>query len=197
MAYKVGILGATGAVGQEIIRLLHDRNFPFSELHLLASANSAGKIHNYAGNSWIIQEATEECFSDIDICIFSAGAAQSLQFAEAASKSSCIVIDNSSAFRMNPSVPLIIPEVNPDAINDHKGIIANPNCSTAITLMGLYPLHLAFGLKRFIASTYQAVSGSGAAGLAELEMQTKAWCNGFNPIRAIAVEQLGLAMIPL
>ena len=196
MAYKVGILGATGAVGQEIIRLLHDRNFPFSELHLLASANSAGKIHNYAGNSWIIQEATEECFSDIDICIFSAGAAQSLQFAEAASKSSCIVIDNSSAFRMNPSVPLIIPEVNPDAINDHKGIIANPNCSTAIALMGLYPLHQAFGLKRFIASTYQAVSGSGAAGLKELETQIKAWSDGRSLKSEVYPHQIAFNLIP-
>ena len=121
MAYKVGILGATGAVGQEIIHLLHERNFPFSELHLLASARSAGKTHMYAGKTWTIREATEDSFSGIDICIFSAGTGQSLQFAEAASKSGCIVIDKSSAFRNVPTVPLIVPEVNPDAIDDHKG----------------------------------------------------------------------------
>ena len=196
MAYKVGILGATGAVGQEIIRLLHERNFPFSELHLLASARSAGKIYKYISKTWTIHEATEDSFSDLDICIFSAGTGQSLQFAEAASKSGCIVIDNSSAFRMDPTVPLIVPEVNPDAIDDHKGIIANPNCSTAITLMGLYPLHQAFGLKRFIASTYQAVSGSGAAGLAELEMQTKAWCNGEPLKREVYPHQIAFNLIP-
>ena len=196
MAYKVGILGATGAVGQEIIRLLHERNFPFSELQLLASARSAGKIYKYISKTWTIHKATEDSFTGLDICIFSAGTDQSLQFAEAASKGGCIVIDNSSAFRMDPTVPLIVPEVNPDAINEHEGIIANPNCSTAITLMGLYPLHQAFGLKRFIASTYQAVSGSGAAGLAELEMQTKAWCNGEPLKREVYPHQIAFNLIP-
>jgi aspartate-semialdehyde dehydrogenase len=165
MSYKVGILGATGAVGQEIIRLLHERAFPFSELHLLASTRSAGKTQTYGGNSWTIEEATAESFDGLDLCIFSAGGDQSKRFAHEAARRGCLVVDNSSAFRMDPNVPLVVPEINPDAVDQHQGIFANPNCSTAISLMGLYPLHLAFGLKSFIASTYQAVSGSGAGGI--------------------------------
>ena len=164
MAYTIGILGATGAVGQEIIRLLHERSFPIRELRLLASARSVGKKQNYGDQSWTVAEATPQSFDGLDIAIFSAGSKQSLKFAREAVSRGCVVIDNSSAFRMDPEVPLIIPEINPDAVNSHKGIIANPNCSTAIALMGLYPLHRAFGLKSFIASTYQAVSGSGAGG---------------------------------
>lgn len=177
MAYKVGILGATGAVGQEIIRLLHERNFPMAELRLLASARSAGKTQSYGDQSWSIEEATPESFKSLDICIFSAGGDQSKKFAGDAVKAGCVVVDNSSAFRMDDDVPLVIPEINPEAVESHHGIIANPNCSTAITLMGLYPLHRAFGLKRFIASTYQAVSGSGAGGIVELEEQIRAWAN--------------------
>ena len=154
MAYTIGILGATGAVGQEIIRLLHERNFPIKELRLLASARSAGKIQNYGSQSWTIVEATPESFDGLDVAIFSAGSKQSLKFAREAVARGCVVIDNSSAFRMDPEVPLIVPEINPDAADGHKGIIANPNCSTAIALMGLYPLHKVFGLKSFIASTY-------------------------------------------
>jgi aspartate-semialdehyde dehydrogenase len=164
MAYNVGILGATGAVGQEIIRLLHEREFPIAELRLLASARSAGKEQSFGGETWTIQEAAPESFEGLDICIFSAGGDQSKLFADEAVKRGCVVVDNSSAFRQDPDVPLVIPEINPDAVDDHKGILANPNCSTAISLMGLYPLHKAFGLKSFIASTYQAVSGSGALG---------------------------------
>lgn len=196
MAYKVGILGATGAVGQEIIRLLHERKFPIAELRLLASARSAGKKHHYADQSWTIQEATPESFAGLDVCIFSAGGGQSKEFAQAAVDRGCIVIDNSSAFRMDPSVPLIVPEINPEAIDNHQGIIANPNCSTAITLMGLFPLHQAFGLKRFIASTYQAVSGSGAGGLAELEEQTRAWAKG-EPMRSkVYPHQIAFNLLP-
>ena len=180
MAYNIGILGATGAVGQEIIRLLHERDFPLSELRLLASARSAGKEQSYGGNTWTIQEATPESFSGLDLCIFSAGGAQSKLFAQEAVQRGCIVVDNSSVFRQDPEVPLVIPEINPEAVNSHKGILANPNCSTAISLMGLYPLHKAFGLKSFIASTYQAVSGSGAGGIIELEQQARAWAEGMS-----------------
>lgn len=178
MAYKVGILGATGAVGQEIIRLLHERNFPIGELRLLASARSAGKTQSYGDQTWTIEETTPESFAGLDICIFSAGAGQSKMFAQEAVQRGCVVVDNSSAFRQDPDVPLVIPEINPDAVDGHKGILANPNCSTAISLMGLYPLHKAFGLKSFIASTYQAVSGSGAEGIVELENQARAWAEG-------------------
>lgn len=178
MTYKVGILGATGAVGQEIIHLLHERAFPFSELRLLASARSAGKVQSYKEHSWTIEETTEESFKDLDICIFSAGGSQSQHFAPIAKQAGCLVIDNSSAFRMDDSVPLVVPEINPEAALAHDGVIANPNCSTAISLMGLYPFHKAFGLKSVIACTYQAVSGSGAEALKELDDQLMAWSKG-------------------
>ncbi|NCG09316.1 MAG: aspartate-semialdehyde dehydrogenase [Verrucomicrobia bacterium] len=196
MAYSIGILGATGAVGQELIRLLHERNFPVADLRLLASARSAGKSITYEGRSWTIEEATEGSFKDLDICIFSAGGSQSEAFAKAAVASGCIVIDNSSAFRGDPEVPLVVPEINPEAVEAHKGIIANPNCSTAIALMGLYPLHQAFGLKRFIASTYRAVSGSGAGGIIELEQQTRAWAAGEALQKEVYPHQIAFNLIP-
>ncbi|CAA6678629.1 MULTISPECIES: aspartate-semialdehyde dehydrogenase [unclassified Lentimonas] len=196
MAYKVGILGATGAVGQEIIRLLHEREFPISELHLLASARSAGKTQSYGDKTWTIEEATPESFDGLDIAIFSAGGDQTLKFADEAVKRGCIVVDNSSAFRQDPNVPLVIPEINPDAVDNHKGILANPNCSTAISLMGLYPLHKAFGLKSFIASTYQAVSGSGAGGLIELDQQARAWAKGEELVKNVYPHQIAFNLLP-
>ena len=196
MAYNVGILGATGAVGQELIRLLHERAFPIAELRLLASARSAGKTQTYEDKSWTIQEATPESFEGLDVCIFSAGASQSKLFADEAVKRGCVVIDNSSAFRMDDSVPLVVPEINPDATFEHKGIIANPNCSTIITLMGLYPLHKAFGLKSIIATTYQAVSGSGAAGIIELENQVKAIVEGREIEKDVYPHQIAFNLLP-
>lgn len=196
MAYNVGILGATGAVGQEIIRLLHEREFPFAELRLLASARSAGKEQSYGDKTWTIQEATAESFEGLDVCIFSAGASQSKLFADEAVKRGCIVIDNSSAFRMDEDVPLVVPEINPEATFEHKGIIANPNCSTIITLMGLYPLHKAFGLKSIIASTYQAVSGSGAGGIIELEKQVKALVEGREVEKVVYPHQIAFNVLP-
>ncbi|NQY32356.1 MAG: aspartate-semialdehyde dehydrogenase, partial [Coraliomargarita sp.] len=196
MAYTVGILGATGAVGQELIRLLHERAFPIAELRLLASARSAGKTQAFEGKSWTIQEATPDSFEGLDVCIFSAGASQSKLFASEAVKRGCIVIDNSSAFRMDEEVPLVVPEINPDATFGHKGIIANPNCSTIITLMGRYPLHKAFGLKSIIASTYQAVSGSGAGGIIELEQQVKALVEGEEVEKEVYPHQIAFNLIP-
>ncbi|MGB1127834.1 MAG: aspartate-semialdehyde dehydrogenase [Opitutales bacterium] len=196
MAYNVGILGATGAVGQELIRLLHERAFPYSELRLLASARSAGRTQTYEEKSWTIQEATPDAFEGLDVCIFSAGASQSKRFADEAVKRGCIVIDNSSAFRMEDAVPLVVPEINPDATFEHRGIIANPNCSTIITLMGLYPLHRAFGLKSIIASTYQAVSGSGAGGIIELEQQVKALVEGGEVQKKVYPHQIAFNVLP-
>ena len=197
MAYNLGILGATGAVGQEIIRLLHERNFPLGELRLLASARSAGKTVSYEGRNWTIHEATADSFDGLDLCIFSAGGDQSKQFASVAAERGCIVVDNSSAFRMDPDVPLVVPEINPEAVNQHKGIIANPNCSTAIPLMGLYPLHRAFVLKSFIASTYQAVSGSGAGGIVELEEQLRAWASESEaPQRSVYPHPIAFNLLP-
>lgn len=178
MAYTIGIVGATGAVGQELIALLESRSFPVKELRLLASARSAGKSMKFKGQDIQIEETRPEAFDGIDIVFFSAGASISRELAPEAVRRGCVVIDNSSAFRNDPQVPLVVPEVNAHVLAEHTGLIANPNCSTAIALMGLYPLHKAFGLKRFFAATYQAVSGSGVKGMVELEKQIKAWVNG-------------------
>ena len=171
--YRIGIVGATGAVGQEIIHLLEKREFPVAEARLLASERSAGREIQACGNLEIVKETNENSFENLDIAIFSAGSQNTENFANAARKSNCVVIDNSSAFRMDKDVPLIIPEINGELLEHHNGIIANPNCSTAVALMALFPLHKRFGLKRFFASTYQAVSGAGAEGVLELETQVK------------------------
>lgn len=178
MTYRIGIVGATGAVGQELIRLLVERRFPLGELVPLASSRSAGKPLTYGGQQWTVAEATPDAFAGLDAVIFSAGASISKQLAPAAVEHGCTVIDNSSAFRMDDGVPLVVPEVNPQAALEHTGIIANPNCSTAVSLMGLMPLHQQFGVKRVIACTYQAVSGVGDAGIPELRAQSEAYLAG-------------------
>ena len=176
--YKIGIVGATGAVGQEIINLLEKREFPVSEARLLASSRSAGREIQACGNLEVVSETTPDSFKGLDIAIFSAGSQHTEIFADSASKNNCVVIDNSSAFRMEENVPLVIPEINGDELESHRGIISNPNCSTAVALMSLFPLHKRFGLKRFFASTYQAVSGAGAEGVAELDEQVKEKLSG-------------------
>ena len=171
--YNVAILGATGAVGQEFLNLIEERNFPFAELKLLASKRSAGKKIQFMGKEYTVEEATDASFEGADIALFAGGAA-SKTFAPAAVKAGAVVIDNSSAFRMDPEVPLVVPEVNPEAIASHKGIIANPNCSTIIMVMALKPLYDVSKIKRIVVSTYQAVSGGGKEAMAELEEQVKA-----------------------
>lgn len=171
--YNVAILGATGAVGQEFLNLIEERNFPFAELKLLASKRSAGKKIQFMGKEYTVEEATDASFEGVDIALFAGGAA-SKTFAPAAVKAGAVVIDNSSAFRMDPEVPLVVPEVNPEAIASHKGIIANPNCSTIIMVMALKPLYDVSKIKRIVVSTYQAVSGGGKEAMAELEEQVKA-----------------------
>src|ERR1017187_5445024 len=168
---NIAIVGATGAVGLEMIKTLEKRNFPVGKLTLLASARSVGKKMPFRGQQIAVKELTKDSFAGIDIALFSAGGAISKEFAPIAAKAGCVVIDNSSAFRMDDTVPLVVPEINAADVKWHKGIIANPNCTTAITLMALYPLHQAFGVKRIFASSYQAVSGTGAKAIAELEMQ--------------------------
>ena len=171
--YNVAILGATGAVGHEFLNLIEERNFPFAELKMLASKRSAGKKIQFMGKEYTVEEATEDSFKGVDIALFAGGAA-SKTFAPAAVKAGAVVIDNSSAFRMDPEVPLVVPEVNPEAIANHKGIIANPNCSTIIMVMALKPLYNVSKIKRVVVSTYQAVSGGGKEAMAELEEQVKA-----------------------
>ena len=196
MSYKVGIVGATGAVGQELIRLLHDRNFPVDSLSLLASSRSAGKEIRYGSKTWTVEETTPQSFDDLDVAIIAAGASISRTFSPEATRRGCIMIDNTSAYRMDPNTPLIVPEVNPEAADGHNGIIANPNCSTAVALMGLYPLHREFGLKRFFAATYQAVSGSGVAGIEELENQLKAWSKGEALLVKTYPHQIAFNLLP-
>lgn len=175
--YNVAILGATGAVGQEFLNLIEERRFPFAKLKLLASKRSAGKVISFMGKEYTVEEATDESFKDVQIALFAGGSASKV-FAPAAVKAGAVVIDNSSAFRMDPEVPLVVPEVNPEAIAQHKGIIANPNCSTIIMVMALKPLYDVSRIKRIVVSTYQAVSGGGKEAMAELEEQVKAIVEG-------------------
>ncbi len=175
--YNVAILGATGAVGTEFLKLIEERNFPFAELRLLASARSAGKEIEFMGKTYTVQEATKDSFEGIDIALF-AGGSISKEFAPYAVKAGAVVIDNSSTFRMDPEVPLVVPEVNPEDILKHKGIIANPNCSTIIMVMALKPLYDLARIKRIVVSTYQAVSGAGKEGIDELTDQCKAFSEG-------------------
>lgn len=175
--YNVAILGATGAVGAEFLRLMEERDFPVAELRLLASARSSGKEIQYKGQTYIVQEATEHSFDGIDIALFAGGSVSKI-FAPAAVKAGAVVIDNSSTFRMDPDVPLVVPEINPQDILKHKGIIANPNCSTIIMVMALKPLYDLARIKRVVVSTYQAVSGAGKEGIDELTDETKAYAEG-------------------
>lgn len=174
---NIAILGATGAVGQEFIRLFKERNFPFSSLKLLASAKSAGKKLQVCGKDYVVEEATPESFEGIDIALFAGGKISEVLAPEAV-KRGAIVIDNSSTFRMDPKVPLVIPEINPEDIAKHQGIIANPNCSTIIMLMALKPIYDISPIKRIIVSTYQAVSGAGKDGIDELFKEAEAVFTG-------------------
>jgi len=179
--YNVAILGATGAVGQEFLNLIEERNFPFANLKMLASKRSAGKVINFMGKDYTVEETTEDSFKDVEIALFAGGSA-SKTFAPAAVKAGAVVIDNSSTFRMDPEVPLIVPEVNPQAIAKHKGIIANPNCSTIIMMMALKPLYDLSHIKRIVVSTYQAVSGAGRDGMEELKQQVADISAGKEPV---------------
>jgi aspartate-semialdehyde dehydrogenase len=176
--YNVAVAGATGAVGVEMIKTLEKRNFPVKNLKLLASARSAGKTAKFKGTDIVIEELTENSFKGVDIALFSAGGDISKQFRNAVVSSGAVMIDNSSAFRMDDDVPLIVPEVNAEDVKLHKGVIANPNCTTAIMLVAVAPLHRAKKLKRLVAATYQAASGAGAKGMAELIEQTRQILNG-------------------
>jgi len=193
---NVGIVGATGAVGQELLALLHERNFPMASLRLLASARSAGKVLACAGKKYTVEEATPDIFGDLDVAFFAAGGTVTRNLAPAAVKAGCLVIDKSSAFRMQADVPLVIPEINPEGLRSHHGIIANPNCSTAVTLMALWPLHVAFGLKRYFAATYQSVSGTGAEAVQELEAQVQDYAKGVPMKNKVYPYQIAFNAIP-
>ncbi|MDD8047245.1 MAG: aspartate-semialdehyde dehydrogenase, partial [Verrucomicrobiota bacterium] len=175
---NVAIAGATGAVGQDIMQCLEQRDFPVGELRLLASARSVDRMLPFRGKDLLVQELTEQSFDGIDVALFSAGGSRSKQFAPAAVKAGAVVIDNSSAFRMDPDTPLVVPEINPEDLDKHQGIIANPNCSTIILVVPLWPLHKVNPIRRIVVSTYQAASGAGAKAMEELEQQTRDLLSG-------------------
>jgi len=181
MGCNLAIAGVTGAVGQEFLAILQERDFPFDSLRMLASSRSAGKKIEFKGKEYVVEELTQKSFSRVDIALFSAGAARSKEFTPAAVQAGAVVVDNSSAFRMDADVPLVIPEINPQKIKEHKGIIANPNCSTIIGIMPVWPLHKANPVKRMVVNTYQAASGAGRSAMVELEEQTREILNGKEP----------------
>ena len=192
----IAIVGATGAVGLDMLKTLEKRNFPLGSLTPLASARSAGKTLPFRGQEILVQELTGDSFVGVDIALFSAGGAISKEFAPLAVNAGAVVVDNSSAFRMDDSVPLVVPEINTTDVATHKGIIANPNCSTIVTVMALSPLHQAFSVKRMFASTYQAVSGSGAMGIAELNRQVSEINDGREVTREVYPHQIAFNVLP-
>ena len=187
--YNVAVVGATGAVGVEMIATLEKRDFPVKNLRLFASERSVGKKLKYKGTDVTVEELKPDVFTGINFALFSAGATRSKEYAGSAVSAGAVMIDNSSAFRMEPDVPLVVPEVNPEDAKLHKGIIANPNCSTAIMLVAVYPLHKANPVKRIVVSTYQAASGAGAKAMAELEEQTAKLLRGEKEVHATALPQ--------
>ncbi len=192
----VAVVGATGAVGIEMIKTLEKRNFPAAKLTLLASARSVGKKLKFRGQDIAVKELTKDSFNGIDIALFSAGGSISKEFAPIAAKAGCVVVDNSSAFRMDENVPLVVPEINASDVKWHKGIIANPNCTTAITLMALYPLHKAFTVNRIFASSYQAVSGTGAKAIEELKRQVGEIVAGKPVTKEVYPHQIAFNVLP-
>ena len=192
----VAVVGATGAVGVEMVETLEKRNFPVGKLTLLASARSVGKTLPFHGKDHTVTELTRDSFRGIDIALFSAGGSISKEFAPVAAAAGCVVVDNSSAFRQDDSVPLVVPEINPQDIPTHRGIIANPNCTTIITLMALYPLHQAFGVTRVFASSYQAVSGTGAKAIEELQRQVQQIATGQPVTREVYPHQIAFNVLP-
>src|SRR5512137_1914247 len=190
--YRVAVVGATGAVGNEMLSILEERNFPVGELTLLASERSLGKELEFKGKSYPVQVLKEDSFGGIEIGLFSAGGSISQKFAPIAAKAGCVVIDNTAAFRYEPEIPLVVPEVNPEAIAQYKnrGIIANPNCSTIQMVVALKPIHDAARIKRIVFSTYQAVSGTTKKAIEELTLQTSAILNTREPVVKVYPHQI-------
>ncbi len=193
---NIAIMGSTGAVGQELLNLINQRKFPFKTLKLLASKRSAGKKVLFQDKEYTIEELTHDSFEGVDIVLASAGGSISAEYAPSAVKAGAIVVDNTSFFRYDDDVPLVIPEVNENEIKNHKGIIANPNCTTAIAAVALWPLHKEFGIKKVIMSTYQASSGAGATGMEELTAGTKAILDGKTHENNVFAHPLPFNVIP-
>lgn len=193
--FNVAVVGATGAVGQELLKILLERDFPVADLKLLATERSAGKKIEYAGQEYTVEPTTAEAFAGVNIALFAGGSA-SKDFAREAAKQGAVVIDNSSAFRMDPDVPLVVPEVNPEDVKEHNGIIANPNCSTIIMVVPLKPIHDAAGIKRVVVSTYQAVSGAGKEAIDELAEQVRLLSTGQEVKPQVFPYQIAYNLIP-
>ena len=194
--YVVAVAGATGAVGRELISILEERAFPVAELVLLASERSEGERLDFNGKKWTVKTLGKDSFQGVDIALFSAGAQRSLEYAPAAVKSGTVVIDNTSAFRMDPDVPLVVPEVNPHAVARHAGIIANPNCSTIGMIVALKPIHDAARIKRVVVTTFQSVSGTGKKAIDELASQTRALFNFQEVEKLVYPHQIAFNCIP-
>ncbi|MGC1479257.1 MAG: aspartate-semialdehyde dehydrogenase [Chthoniobacterales bacterium] len=194
--YHVAIVGATGAVGVEMLDVLERRDFPVKKLTLLASARSAGKTLTFRGGPVEVAELKPDSFAGVDVALFSAGSGISKEYAKHAVDAGAVVVDNSSAFRMDDDVPLVIPEINGADVKHHQGIIANPNCTTIVTLMGLFPLHQRFRVRRVLASSYQAVSGAGAQGIEELREQVSAGDGGAAPEPSVFAHPIAFNVIP-
>jgi aspartate-semialdehyde dehydrogenase len=195
-SYHVAIVGATGAVGEELLRVLERRAFPVGQLLPLCSERSAGRSVSFRGEKIVARQLSSESFRDIDLAFFSAGGNISREYAPIAQRAGAIVIDNSSVFRMELEVPLVIPEINGADVREHHGLIANPNCTTAVALMALYPLHRAFGVRRVIAASYQAVSGSGARAIKELRSQVEAAAENQPPVAQIYPHPIAFNLLP-
>lgn len=197
-SYNIAIVGATGAVGHELLSLITNRNFPVKNLTLLASSRSVGRCLDFKGNKIAVKELNKSLFKDTDIAFFSAGSQRSLEYAPIAADQGVIVIDNSSAFRMDSEVPLVIPEINPGDVASYnrKNIISNPNCTTAVMLMGIKPLHDISRVKRIVATSFQAVSGAGAQAIDELSEQTRKWANSDKITSSVFPHQIAFNLIP-
>jgi aspartate-semialdehyde dehydrogenase len=193
---NVAVVGATGAVGNEMLSILEEREFPVNQLRLLASERSVGQKLTFREKECKIEVLTADSFDGIDLALFSAGGARSREYVPHAIEAGAVVVDNTSAFRMDPEVPLVVPEVNPDALEAHKGIIANPNCSTAQMLVVLKPLHDAFGIRRVVVSTYQAVSGTGKKAIDELDQQVRSLLNFQDPKVSVYPHEIAFNCLP-
>jgi aspartate-semialdehyde dehydrogenase len=193
---SVAVVGVTGAAGQTTLRILEERKFPVRELRVYASERSVGKTVGFAGDTLRVEKVTPEAFRGIEIAFFSAGTAQSREYAPLAVRAGAVVVDKSNAFRMDPAVPLVVPEINAEAARGHRGIVASPNCTTVVTVMPLAPLQRAAGIRRVVATSYQAVSGAGVNGVEDLRQQTLAWARGEKPVPRFFPHQIAFNVIP-
>ena len=194
--HRIAVVGATGAAGEMTLRILEERKFPVRELRAFASERSVGKSVTFAGDSIRVEKVTPEAFRGVEIAFFSAGTAQSKEHAPLAVRAGAVVVDKSNAFRMDPAVPLVVPEINAHAVKGHQGIVASPNCTTVVTVMALAPLHRAARVTRVVATSYQAVSGAGVRGVEELRAQTLAWARGEAMTPSFFQHQIAFNLIP-